>query len=866
MSACVNIALRRVALASITLSLLLGFAIAIPISRSEAAAASSSPAALSLERSYKLYRLQQGWTGSQGEHGGKDGGSTAAVPGSWREALRGIPKEELLPLLREKLFSAKEFCDAQFAADCLCLWGAPDEGMAEVLLEYLRREDAFAWSVSPYLRRLMTPDQARRLADRLTDYPADSEVVLVEVISALDGFTRETLGRLLRSAERRPALFGHLLWVAEGLFAGGEQSKGGIIVDASREREFLAWVDEVYPSISSSAGKGLIIDRILSQARREGPAMAGVKSEAVKWLKARAGSETDRQLKQQLMYDLYTLGLREYLPELVRDVDRQGVGKGIRFTRDGYFLKDVRERHPSSFLSRGMAAYEEVRGEPYLMLDRIEKAERGEYGGIHWPYYYGDGQYRPDVEIPGWTRFLESYSGHPGADDAAYRLGRSYEIKGDYLNALNALDTALELPDGDCWDDAAGRIVYIMDAVMPTQELESIDKSRLHERLRPLIDYSLAVRRLRQDDYRGALSLIRGFLDRNPRPWSPMMGYHGYDTLYYYGGDPYRAYDLAGKILEQARAVSELAELKERLERDEKSAGSDRWAVLYELAAKIYHNPLMYYNHLWCGQRASYRWMQFLESAWFNDLSPSVANYLKGMINYYHAKDAFEKVAESEKAPPELRAKALYSVGLCYVGIDQWGSEVELIGEDVAGQVVSTYRDFIARFPDSSMADDAMLVVGVYTGDLEYLRSIKSRYPGGDRIEDVGRLLADQSWLRWRPNPLERWKRVLYSDVTSSVLPLPVAAWVDSHKGESFLGHMTTEGYTYVLISLGARPTAGYLVAVDSVTADENGDLTVRWREVPPYPGRAVAQVVTYPYRLIKIAGSHRDVRIEQVK
>ena len=857
--------LRRAACEVIALSILIGVFTAVSASVSEAGTVGLSPGA-SLERAYELYRLEQGWC-APGERQVQDGATTTVTPGLWREALDGVSKDELLPLVREKLFSAKEFRDAQFAADCLCLWGTPDERMADILLEYLLRDGSFSWSVSPYLRRLMTPEQAGRLAGRVTDYPRGSREVIIEAISALDGFTRESLGGLLKTTERTPAVFGDLLWAAESLFAGGK-GMYGVITDKTKEREFLGWVDGVYRSISSNAAKALIIDRVYTHARREGPAMAGVNAEAIKWLKGRVESETDRGLKQQLMYDLYKLGLPEYLPELVRDVDRQGVGKGVRFTRDGYFLKDVGERFPSSFLAGGMAAYEEVRGEPYLMLGRMAKAERGEYGGSHWPYYYGEGQYRPDVEIPGWTQFLESYSGHPGADDAAYRLGRSYELKGDYLNALNALDAALGLPDGDCWDDAAGRIVYILDAAMPTQELESIDRSHLHERLRPLIDYSLAVRKLRQDDYRGALSLLREFLDRNSNPWSPMVEYqrgcYGYDDTLWDGDGP--AYDLTGKISEQVRAVSELAKLKEQWERDEKAAGGDRSAVLYGLGAKIYHNPLTYYNHLWCGQRASYRWVQHLETAWFNDLSPSVASYLRSMISYYHAKALFEKVAESGAAPTELRAKALYSVGLCYIGIDQWGSEVALIGDDVAGKVVSTYREFIERYPDSSMADDAMLVVGVYTGDLEYLRSIKSRYPAGDRIQDVERLLADQSWLRWEVRPLERWNRVLYSDVTASALPSPIAAWVDSHEGEPFLGHMTAEGYTYVLISLGERPTAGYFIAVDSVTTDENGVLTVRWKEIPPYPGRAVAQVITHPFKLIKVLGTYREVKVEPSK
>lgn len=77
-----------------------------------------------------------------------------------------------------------------------------------------------------------------------------------------------------------------------------------------------------------------------------------------------------------------------------------------------------------------MKAYGKVRGLEYFVLDRPERESS-------WWRSYGDQHYDPQAEIPGWEGFLRQFARHPGADDAAYRLARSYEVQGDYTRALN---------------------------------------------------------------------------------------------------------------------------------------------------------------------------------------------------------------------------------------------------------------------------------------------------------------------------------------------------------------------------------------------------------------------------------------------
>jgi len=62
------------------------------------------------------------------------------------------------------------------------------------------------------------------------------------------------------------------------------------------------------------------------------------------------------------------------------------------------------------------------------------------------------------------------------------------------------------------------------------------------------------------------------------------------------------------------------------------------------------------------------------------------------------------------------------------------------------------------------------------------------------------------------------------------------------------------EGYYTVLISLGQRPTAGYGIKVLSVE-DNEGKTNISVEETKPSEGEMTAQVITYPYVLIRMTG-----------
>ncbi len=757
----------------------------------------------------------------------------AAPP--WASLLRQLPVAEVLPAAAELLRTARTPEEVTFAAQALVTVEAGPPG-AELLLDYLRTAPPFAWALGPALQKLIGDEQARQLTMQATDYPAEVQGILARLLAARGVLDLQNVARNIVSGQDRPSAIWPWLEEALDLFTREENATSDHAGLRSALPSFFAWLDTVYDRVTRPESRCEIGSFVLNLHRRERYLLNTADTPARRWLAAKVEAEHEPSVRQEFLYLLYLAGESNALDRLLAETDADGVAPGARFTRDWTLLKEARERHPDSFLARGMAAYEEVRGAPYLEIDRCRPAHDGAQPA--WPYRYGDGQYEPDREIPGWERYLKTYSAHPGADDAAYRLGRCYEIKGDYPAALNALYRATLLPDGDCHDDAAGRIVYLLDAVMTREQLASLPADKLEPNLVPLVEYSMAVKTLRRDDFRAAAEALTGFLARHPEPWTPMSR------------NPEGRYDLAAAIGRQADTARRLADLKIYWEQTKDPQ------ALYDLAAAIYHDTLTYYNHLWAGRRAEYRWVNFLESAWQNDRPAQLRPYLREMINYHHALELFNRLADDPRVSDDLRAKALYSAGLCYLGLDHWGSETRFLGENFAQRALQTFERFVREYPASSMADDAMLVVGVYRGDPGYLRSILERYPDGDRAADVKNLLSDLSWLDRLP-----YRPVSYEMVREGDLSPEAAAWVATHGQRAYTGTMTINGATYAMISLGMRPTAGYGVVIRRVFQTEpEGVLIVYWSEQTPGPGQVVAQVVTYPRAVLRFPGEARVV------
>lgn len=202
-----------------------------------------------------------------------------------------------------------------------------------------------------------------------------------------------------------------------------------------------------------------------------------------------------------------------------------------------------------------------------------------------------------------------------------------------------------------------------------------------------------------------------------------------------------------------------------------------------------------------------------------------MAAFLREMINCSHSLPYFQQVYQDPSSPPELKARALYSTGLCYIGLDEWGDDASFGFNlpEIREKIVSTYQQFVQEYPDSSMADDALLALGAYTGDAAYLQRSLAEYPGGDTIEEAKSLVKELEHPYYRPPytygyPLP-FKVVSLDD---KAIPQEIKEWAAANKLHPFTGSKTLGEWSYLLVAAGEKPTAGYSVGVISVSGSSD--------------------------------------------
>jgi tetratricopeptide (TPR) repeat protein len=97
--------------------------------------------------------------------------------------------------------------------------------------------------------------------------------------------------------------------------------------------------------------------------------------------------------------------------------------------------------------------------------------------------------------------------------------------------------------------------------------------------------------------------------------------------------------------------------------------------------------------------------------------------------------DALEKLLKNYPQSP-IAEKAKYSIGLIY-----YLSHEEKLG-------IKTFKEFVKQFPNSSMADDALISIAdmKQADDPERLKTLQeliSKYPFGDRRKDADKMIAN---------------------------------------------------------------------------------------------------------------------------
>ncbi|CAG7623361.1 hypothetical protein PAESOLCIP111_02513 [Paenibacillus solanacearum] len=565
------------------------------------------------------------------------------------------------------------------------------------------------WTASFPLEMYESEPYIRLVAETLRD--GDEPIVLRRLESA-DRNGTQALLRVLRSkngldADRMDE------WLA--VYKDKPQQEG--IIDFALDYENGASLIRLYEKHANdltSAHKLRIIDRLIRGPKPD--------EETALWLRQLAAVTDDSAIEQTIDQILvYASGDREAAERLYRS----GTEDGFTVVLNGRVEKALTELYPAGALAEGARLYESIRGKPYFY-----------YEDDGWYNAEGNDYESPEEAIGLWNDFLERYPKHPGADDAAYRLARCYQLTGDGENAMLWLTRASQLGDRDLGYAASGMLLFVLDVEMSSDRLTAVRSDRLPAWLKPWLDYSFAVELIRENRYREAVRSLQSLID----------AYQGKDLFAEadaLAGGHVQEISLAASrypfwenVGEQLRLAERMAKLTEEAEQAAGPAKADRQ---YALAAAIYREPMLYYNHLWRRERQSFFWLGGVKNMDYNE---PLDRYIGRFNHLVQAIEQFQKI-DIQEANAQTAAKTLFSIALSYSKLAHYGEEVSfhMSGAKLNEKVTEYAKLLEETFPESELSDDALMLIYAHTKDKRWLEQIVEQYPEGDQARDAGKQL-----------------------------------------------------------------------------------------------------------------------------
>jgi len=446
--------------------------------------------------------------------------------------------------------------------------------------------------------------------------------------------------------------------------------------------------------------------------------------------------EADPGVQQQILYQMGDTD------GLMANMDRDGAYAGNSFWQPWTYEKVMAEKYPESWLARGIRAYEGAWGQHYFGSER-------EAGYGRFPMWEpGSRAFDPDREIPAWQAFLRTWSRHPAADDAAYRLARCYEIKGDFREALRWLVRAAELPGGQMAHQARGRVVWILDASASEEQLQAYaGDPEMPDVVRHAAAYSLALRHLRAGRFEAALQQFHDLLARA-----------GPESVLVVDGIPREPYRFV--LRDQVEKTAELARL----------SGQPDPESQYALAALMYHSKGLFTNRLWSYGKGNDRFGGHAFVAMNGDMEPKLSEWAAGTSRYVQAYRAFARL---ENAPEEIAAKAAYSRALSLAQLLEMGTYMDLWRpqQEILAEAADLFERMVNRYPKEPLAADALLSLAYLHRDMGYFRRIIEEYPTSDAAVDARDMAFPQSGPHFGSTVPFRWIR-------PDEVPPAVAEWL----------------------------------------------------------------------------------------
>jgi hypothetical protein len=188
-----------------------------------------------------------------------------------------------------------------------------------------------------------------------------------------------------------------------------------------------------------------------------------------------------------------------------------------RGTHAYYLLVNLAQKYPNSRFVQGCREYGDLVGKSYFggeprsqaILDRNAKKT-------------------PAQRTQEWQQWLNRYPNHPGADDATYHLARSLQDQNQSVEAMQRWLNMMTQPmgDRDALYLAWGHVRTLLDVGLTIDQLQALLKEPENAAIAPLLQYTLAVRYARMQDYGKALQTSEA-LDLTQMPTNVLGSYYG---------------------------------------------------------------------------------------------------------------------------------------------------------------------------------------------------------------------------------------------------------------------------------------------------------------------------------------------------
>jgi|GEM_PF-4466706 len=543
-----------------------------------------------------------------------------------------------------------------------------------------------------------------------------------------------------------------------------------------------------------------------------------------------AAQVLDMDALQALPYGAPAAKARGLVAAIARSTDRIGVVH-TQYGMSAPLTQAIALADPHGLVARSIAAYDQVRGEPYFGLARCH----GNYSC--WPYVYGAAQYRPSHGVAAWPGFLRAFADAPGANDAAYRLGRDEELRGQYAQAVLEFVRAQSLPDGDMAWAAGQREVWVLDTEMTARSLAAMLRDPLPADVRLAVRYSLGVDQMRAGDYAAAQATL-----------DAVAAAVGTRSLVPLPGDP--SWPFAAAVRVQAMEAGDLA----RLERAVTSAPTTqvRATARYALAAYLYHRTLVFYNQLWGGTLGSY---PFEGNQPFAPTASTVA-FVEGENNFVQAGRRFSALAADPATPAAIRSRALFSYGMCLYSLESYNASASVLwpSATLRQAVADVFTAFGNRYPQSPLAPEALTLRAAFTSSRDVLRLLWHRYPHSAQGADAGADLVQKAWPTLPPAPTGVMPATAILATTVGV-PAAVRAWAAS-PGPAVAARVVGAS-TYIRVRP-AHLRYGPYPTVVTVLEVAPGQVTVMYGTGPAAVGVARPVPLTRGYALVRVHGAVR--------